>query len=48
MRYEPFGTIIVEHRLNGILSGVAFPMIAHTEGWKCQNPRCEHFEQAAR
>jgi hypothetical protein len=44
MRFVPFHSVIEEHHLKGLLSGLEFPMIAHRPGWMCPNPHCEYFE----
>ena len=48
MQFAHWETSIGEHRFNGVLNGLEFPMIEHGSGWKCTNPKCQHFEPLPR
>jgi len=44
MRFVASAPVIEEHHLEGVLSGLEFPVVAHRPGWVCQNPQCEYIE----
>jgi hypothetical protein len=46
MQPASWETSIEELRMEGVLSGLELPIVAHGPGWKCPNPKCGHFEPA--
>jgi hypothetical protein len=44
MRLAPSAPVVEEHHLEGVLSGLEFPMVADRPAWMCQNPSCGYIE----